>query len=138
MRVLVTGSRDWTDWATVWLALDEVDRESSEPLTVVHGACPTGADEFADQWGTQAGCTVERHPATWRLPNGQIDKGAGFARNAHMVGLGADVCLAFIGPCTKERCTAPRPHGSHGASHCSALADSAGIPVRPVLASALA
>jgi hypothetical protein len=47
-----------------------------------------------------------------------------------MVSLGADRCLAFIGPCTSPRCRKAGPHPSHGASGCADLAEAAGIPVR--------
>jgi hypothetical protein len=48
-----------------------------------------------------------------------------------MVGLGADVCLAFLGPCTSRHCRRVDPHWSHGTSGCAQLAKAAGIPVRP-------
>jgi hypothetical protein len=47
-----------------------------------------------------------------------------------MVNLGADIALAFIGPCIKPRCPRPQPHGSHGASGCADLAEATGIPTR--------
>lgn len=115
-RILVTGSRDWSDRDTIWRALGDavapvpVDRE----LVIVHGHCPGGADAMADAWARKYGATVERHPANWQLEG----KRAGFIRNARMVNLGADLCLAFI------------RNGSRGASHTAALAEQAGIPVR--------
>lgn len=129
-RILITGSRSWADEQAIRDALASVISEHGpENVTVVHGACPQGADEIADRiataWG--GGLTVERHPADW---NGPAGRGAGFARNAEMVRLGADVVLAFVDPCTKPKCREPKPHGSHGASHTADLAEKAGIPTR--------
>lgn len=119
MRVLVTGSRDWPDQELVWTVLDELlDKHGA--IVVVHGACPTGADDQADDWaGTREldGYPVkaEPHKADWKGPR---KRGAGFARNAEMVNLGADLCLAFI------------HNESNGATHCSDLAKKAGIETR--------
>jgi hypothetical protein len=90
------------------------------PAVIVHGSCPAGADAQASWWVRKhrvIGLTEERHPADWR-PGGKFDRSAGFRRNAEMVALGADVCLAFI------------RNGSNGASHTARLAEAAGIPVR--------
>jgi len=116
-RVLVTGSRDWADFR---LVRDELAKlmEPNNHLTVVHGACPTGADAAADLWAQQNAFINERHPADWKT----YGKAAGFRRNAEMVALGADVCLAFI------------RNGSKGATHTADLAEKAGIPVRRFLA----
>ncbi|SES04072.1 SLOG family protein [Streptomyces qinglanensis] len=121
-RVLVTGSRDWPASNVVWAALNNARDEAlitGRSLVVVHGVCPTGADAQARDWcltanGFVNGVTEEHHPANWRI-NGRR---AGFIRNAHMVYLGADLCLAFI------------RNGSRGASHTAGLAEQAGIPVR--------
>jgi hypothetical protein len=121
-RVLVTGSRDWPIPALVWGALNDVRDEAlitDRHVVIVHGACPRGADDHAAKWCATAAqfansVAEEKHPANWQL-NG---KRAGFIRNAHMVNLGADLCLAFI------------RNGSRGASHTAALAEEAGIPVR--------
>ena len=79
---------------------------------LVTGGCPRGADAIAERlWGSWGG-QVERHPADWAT-----GRGAGFARNAAMVTLGAAACLAFI------------RDNSPGASHAARLAGQAGIPV---------
>jgi hypothetical protein len=109
MRILVTGSRDWDDIATVLNAL--IVASNGQPVTVVHGACPTGADKIADDLCAAFRVPAERHPADW----GKYGKRAGFVRNAEMVALGADVCLAFI------------RNGSKGATMTADLAERAGI-----------
>lgn len=137
MRILVTGSRDWDDTTTLSEALYRAIDCSPGlvPVTIVHGACPSGADRLASEfcrsaptWLQDRRLTLveERHPADWR----RHGKTAGFRRNREMVASGADVCLAFIRPCTREGCRAPQPHGSHGATHCADLAERAGILVR--------
>lgn len=118
MRVLVTGSRDWPDHELVWDVLYGVLGQHGL-FTLVHGDCPTGVDHQADTWAYEVGLdlsdNIERHPADWKGPN---KRGAGFARNAEMVNLGADLCLAFI------------HNESEGATHCSELAEKAGIETR--------
>ncbi|GGW15803.1 hypothetical protein GCM10018980_51480 [Streptomyces capoamus] len=118
-RILVTGSRTWTDVGAIQKALAKAVEAipADRQIIVVHGACPNGADAIADQWARQYGATVERHPANWR-PNGVLDRAAGYRRNAEMVLSGADLCLAFI------------RNISPGATHCAATAERAGIPVR--------
>jgi YspA, cpYpsA-related SLOG family len=108
-RVLVTGSRTWTDYSAILDALSEVASEHAA-VVVVHGAAK-GADSLAARAARELGLQTEPHPADW-----SAGRGAGYARNARMVQLGADLYLAFI------------KSGSRGASHCSTLADQAGIP----------
>jgi hypothetical protein len=130
-RVLVTGSRDWDDAAAVRAALNSVLAEipAPRPIIVVHGDCPTGADIMAKVWATtwcqDERVTEEPHPAAWHL-----GRKAGPERNLAMVRAGADVCLAFIGPCTSPRCDRIDAHGSHGATGCATLAEATGVPVR--------
>lgn len=121
-RVLVTGSQLWTDKAFVFKELDwEFDEHfltsGCDVFVLVHGYCPNGADAHADEWGELRKSQghpirIERHPADW---NGPRKRGAGYARNAEMVALGADSCLAFI------------LNESKGSSHTAELAEKAGI-----------
>jgi hypothetical protein len=122
MRVLVTGSRTWDDAKTIREALEAVAYGATgggvEVLTVVHGACPNGADELADQWvryfNGPITVTAERHPALWQ----KFGKRAGMVRNEQMIAAGADLVLAFI------------RDDSPGATHCAELASDRGIPLR--------
>lgn len=136
MRVLVTGSRDWSDRRMVFARLDALYGEASgrgeQEFVVVHGACPTGADQHAHLWvlvmvdrPDAVPCVVEEaHPAQWRVhtsscprshQGNSVCKAAGFRRNRVMVEEGADWCLAFI-----------KDH-SNGASHTLDIAERAHI-----------
>lgn len=133
-RVLVTGSRNFGDYGTVCeeIGLVVVEQiaatgQPHPPITVVHGAA-RGADFLAGRAAGELGLHQERWPADWD----RHGKRAGFMRNEHMVALGASLCLAFVMPCTLPTCRKVQPHGSHGATHCAALAEAAGIPVRRI------
>lgn len=124
-RVLVTGTRGWRDGIAVGDALRGLQRLAGRPMLLVHGGCPDSPDMLADSWARTLGWLgPEVHRAEW---NGPAGRGAGFARNAEMVKLGADVCLAFLGRCVAPRCAKRLPHDSHGATHCANLAESYGI-----------
>lgn len=142
-RVIVTGSRDWTDRATLVSALEEAHTaalRANRRLVVIHGDCPKGADRMAHYWVAAMradGYVVaeERHPADWETGG----KGAGFDRNQRMVDEGADLTLAFPMPCSKPTCPREEAHLSHGTSDCVRRAIRAGIetrqhPARPVVA----
>lgn len=123
-RVLVTGSRSWPSPDLVYKELSRVlcqvwTAKAGGSLVVIHGACPTGADQHASEWCAFPHALVvpvieEAHPADWK----NHGKAAGFMRNSVMVGLGADECLAFI------------LNESRGATHTAERAESAGIPTR--------
>lgn len=134
-RALVTASRGMEEVDVVEQALTAEWQKAGHdrPFIVVHGNCKTGGDRFARNWALARegfGVVNEPHDAIWRR-NGTFDPSAGPRRNAHMVSLGAHVCLAFIGPCTSGRCTIHINHPSHGASGCADLARRHGIRVEP-------
>jgi hypothetical protein len=130
MRVIVTGSRTWEEADVVYDALDTLIQEGKD-LTVVHGACPSGADMWASYWcqnGQPRGACVteELYPANFS----KYGKRAGPIRNQEMVQLGADVIVAFCEWCKKTSCLGRQPmHMTHGTANCVALARAAGIEV---------
>lgn len=131
-RVLLTGSGDWTNEDLITIALSAMviaSRAAGRRLVLVHGGCPRGADAIADRIARKLGIPrdcIEKHPAKWDIHG----KPAGMIRNKEMVDEGADVCLAFIMPCTRKGCAGLKRHGSHGTTHCVKLAEHACIPVR--------
>lgn len=84
-RLLITGSREWTDEAAVHGAL-----LLWGPGVVIHGAA-RGADRIAGALAARLGWPVEIYPADWD----RHGRAAGTMRNRVMVERGAEVCLAF-------------------------------------------
>lgn len=120
MRILVTGSRAWKSETQVCDALDRHTRHHPGHVIVVHGDCPTGADQFAKHGASHTGAQQEAYPAQWK----QHGRAAGPLRDQHMVSLGADLCLAFRPQTPAEpgtASTAPAPPASQSPSspkHC--------------------
>lgn len=111
-RLLISGSRHWTDEATIAVILQQYLNE--EDVVLVSGACPRGADRICEEFAAEVGWKVELHPADWDTYGTR----AGFVRNADMVKLGADACVAFI------------KNQSKGATMLVDLARTAGMRVR--------
>lgn len=119
LRVLVTGSRAWPYPALLFAALMDTWHDATTlhgpgtRLLIVHGACPTGADWYADTWADRHGHPREPHEADWSR-----GRRGGPERNARMAALGAALCLAA-------------PWGaSPGTRNCITEARRADIPVR--------
>ena len=113
-RVLVTGSRTWSDTEAIRAGLARVWGDGAAVL--ITGGCPVGADALAEACWRAWGGRVEAHPANWA----RHGRAAGPRRNAAMIAAGAQVCVAFI------RDTSP------GATHTVQLARAAGIPTHEV------
>lgn len=132
--ILVTGSRDWGDYASVLEALFLYKDYPS--VTVRHGDCSNivdgeelSLDMLADRAAKQLGFDVDPMPADWD----KYKKAAGPIRNMDMIKKEpkANICLAFGKLCARPNCTlVPGPHVSHGTRHCSLAAERAGIEVR--------
>jgi len=132
-RILVTGSRSWTDrktlsWALTQTCIDhgwmvEPDEYGNTlprgDVVVVHGGAQ-GADTMADDWvaGSIVRTEVYRYPSL-------LGNAGGPLRNRYMVGLGADVVLAFFDLDSRDR-----GRLSRGASNCVLEAVKFRIPVR--------
>jgi len=121
VRIIVTGSRKWKDFRTIYDALDLEyaawlpTRRPGEMFIVVHGKAK-GADTIAKEWAQTKGgyADEEGHEAHWDL----LGLFAGEERNGRMVAKGANKCLGF-------------PIGiARGTRNCMRLAREAGIPVQ--------
>jgi hypothetical protein len=118
LRVIICGSREFTDLDLMAQALTEVrEWADNRPLTIVHGRA-RGADSLADSLTRVLipDAVIEPHPADWNY----YGKSAGPIRNAEMVSLGADLGLAFYIEGVDSR----------GTNGCVALMQSAGIAVK--------
>lgn len=129
MKILVCGPRDWTDERKVRLALDGVTGvDLSIHYTIMHGACPTGVDAFAEAWARDAGLSqsrdvsVQRFRADWETHG----KAAGPMRNQTMVDNKPDLVFAFAWVASDMRILTP------GTRDCVARALRAGLVVHVV------
>lgn len=115
ITVLVTGSRDWTDEATIRHELQCIQDDNLN-CKLVHGAA-RGADSIAAKIASEMGWLIEAYPADWQ----KHGKKAGPIRNQVMLDLGMpDMVLAF-----------PLPQ-SIGTFDMIRRAENAGVPVRVV------
>jgi len=108
MRVMVTGSRLWTN---VEIITNELAALS--PTAVIHGGAP-GADTIAAKWAADNGIPPIGIPAPWGYYPGHI---AEPKRNGWLLDLKPDLVLAF---------PLEQSHGAWDAVH---QAHERGIPV---------
>lgn len=144
LRLLLSGSREETDRLTVVAALSDACnsmKQGRRMIRLIHGGAPgadsTGGSVWRDwvRGWPQLFVEAEVHPADWdscgpdcpprphrksRRNGGEYCPLAGHRRNAHMISLGADLCV-----------TLARSWDS-GTGNCARLARAAGIPVLDV------
>lgn len=117
-KVLVCGSRTWRDKDEIHEHLQSLKEQCQDRatfFTVIHGACPTGADKIADIWCKKNNVPVKPFPANWD----KYGKAAGPIRNKQMVQTHPDLVLAFS-------------NGSKGTQDTIDLARKAGIEVKVI------
>jgi len=89
MRVLVCGSRNWSDGRAIRERLRSLPRGS----TVVHGGA-RGADRLAGEIARTLGFEVHEMPAHW-FRNETFNRRAGLERNIAMLETKPDLVIAF-------------------------------------------
>lgn len=118
-KLLVTGSRAWTDRDLMAETLDELLAERNtiaSQVLLIEGEAP-GADVMARDLWWERGGPVLGVPANW-----QIGRQAGVIRNQRMVDMMPDLVVGFL---TKH---------SRGTSDCLARAREVGIETQVVSA----
>jgi len=88
MRLLVFGSRKWTDREVIASTLNAYLEAGT---VVVHGDCRSGADRIAKQICEDKGITMDPHPADWD----RYGNAAGPIRNEEMAASGIALALGF-------------------------------------------
>lgn len=112
LRVVVTGSRDWTNYRLVCENLDQF------LISELHEGAAPGADSCARRWAISRQIPSFRHPANWA----QFGKSAGPRRNIAMhEEVGPDLVVAF------KNDFGANPRG--GTEHMVSLAWGTGTPV---------
>lgn len=91
MRVLVCGSRDFTNTGFVYETLDRLSKAWIDPVIIEGDA--RGVDRIAGYWAKKHGYTLLLYPADWSM-----GKRAGPLRNKKMLEEGKpDLVIAFPG-----------------------------------------
>lgn len=115
-RIVVTGSRLWTDGVLIHDHLNYYLAEYQQFLLGV-GDCPSGADRIAAAWGRR---NLMFPIVTFHAPWDKQGKYAGMLRNHFMIDMfRPQLVLAYLHPTSK------------GTKDCKEYAESKGIAVRP-------
>jgi hypothetical protein len=89
LRIVVTGGRDFDDYAKVSGALGVFHGS----IELAHG-CARGADSLCGRYASERGWKVRRFPANWL----RLGKRAGVVRNQQMIDeFHPDIAVAFPG-----------------------------------------
>jgi hypothetical protein len=91
MRLLVFGTRTFSNRESLYQILDDFDRGQRVSL-VIEGEAP-GADTLARDWANSRGIEVAKFPAAWDIHG----RAAGPIRNRQMVMQGKpDTAIGFV------------------------------------------
>lgn len=92
-RILICGSRDWTDEIAIALVVKELIAMYGDDISIIHGAAP-GADTLAGQVALRYELVCVSVPAKWKKQG----RAAGPIRNRHMLQkCKPDLVFAFHG-----------------------------------------
>ena len=91
MRIVIAGSREFTDYSVAELFIDQCISKirEKEPLIFMSGGC-RGADEIGERYAKAHGIGVERYSADWK----KYGRRAGPIRNRQMAQT-ADMVMCF-------------------------------------------
>lgn len=84
MKVLIAGSRSWSDYTHIRQVMDDVmdmQVEIGDPITEVISGTASGADQLGERWAAARNLTISRYPANWNRDG----RAAGYIRNKEMV-----------------------------------------------------
>lgn len=88
-KVIVAGSRNYTDEQKVHRVLDQLKRQANCEIEIISGLC-RGPDMFGKNWAEKNNVKCHKYPANWN----KYGKRAGFIRNEEMAKVG-DILIAF-------------------------------------------
>lgn len=110
MRIVVTGGRDYTNFADVCEVLHFIRRGSNDEETVLINGLANGADSLCRLWAIQNNVEPMDFPAKWddldaegavirtRRDGSKYNMAAGFIRNQAMIDVGKpSILVAFPG-----------------------------------------
>lgn len=92
IRILITGSRSWDNIHYIRSTFVSLADAYGDDITLVSGACPTGADRLGEMVASELGWNVELYPADWNTHG----KRAGFVRNSAMIDTDPDIVVGFV------------------------------------------
>jgi hypothetical protein len=110
MRLLVCGSRTWTDRPRLWQVLDRLVTAHGDGQVVLIEGDARGADRLAGQLARERGWRLERYPADWT----RHGRAAGFRRNARMLREGRPTWWWRSPSAHSSRAGGPRTWGGSG------------------------
>lgn len=127
VRIMVTGSRGWTNIEPVQDQLSRLQGRFPDERHELFSGHAVGLDRIAESVAHDLGWAVRLFLPDWD----RYGRSAGHRRNQAMVDAGPHRALGFVLPCVIEGCPR-RPHGTHGTEGAIAAARTAGVPTRVI------
>lgn len=90
MKVIIAGSRDFSDYKCLERHLEKVQDKYGWNITEIVSGTARGADQLGERWAKEHGIPIKRFPADWT----NYGKSAGYRRNVQMAEY-ADALIAF-------------------------------------------